>query len=224
MSKNRKGSPFTFFGTVTLFKNLILKNFLGNFSCHRRVSLHFFSFFCNQLEFHKARRGPPFQFWASDMAPTLAVLGLFHPVVVDSTKAVGAFTKRSERCSSITISSNKASRPFKTKFGETRWWFQAGIVLIQRYFAIKRLFRLPDMSMKTRIFTSRKPGSRKRINHLEPWKTFFLDLALTGTEGSENFTFDAKNRTLSVSGRHKNYSRCSLAKGAYARAGTMLGC
>ena len=38
--------------------------------------LHFFFIFCNQLEFHKARRVPHFQFRALDMAPTLAVLGL----------------------------------------------------------------------------------------------------------------------------------------------------
>ena len=30
-SKNPKKSPFTYFGTVTLFKNLVFKNFLGNF-------------------------------------------------------------------------------------------------------------------------------------------------------------------------------------------------
>ena len=41
--------------------------------------LQFFFIFCNQLEFHKARRVPHFQFWALDMAPTWAVPGLFPP-------------------------------------------------------------------------------------------------------------------------------------------------
>ena len=49
----------------------------------------FFFIFCNQLEFHKARRVLPFQFWALDMAPTLAVLGLLeleeaNPKITDS--------------------------------------------------------------------------------------------------------------------------------------------
>ena len=59
--KIAKPSPplFTFFGTMTLFKNLILKNFLGNFFMS---PCNFFSIFCSQLEFHKARRVPPFQF------------------------------------------------------------------------------------------------------------------------------------------------------------------
>ena len=60
--KIAKGPPFTFFGTVTLFKNLILKIFLGNFFMSPNGPLHFFFIFCNQLEFHKARRVPPFQF------------------------------------------------------------------------------------------------------------------------------------------------------------------
>ena len=64
MSKNCEGSPlFTFFGTVTLFKNLN-KNFFGEiFSCLQRVPPSiFFKFFCNQLEFHKARRVPLLNF------------------------------------------------------------------------------------------------------------------------------------------------------------------
>ena len=73
-----KGPPSTFFGTVTLFKNLF-KNFLGNFFKSPKGSPSIFLIICNQLEFHKARRVPLLQFWALDIAPTLAVLGLFNP-------------------------------------------------------------------------------------------------------------------------------------------------
>ena len=52
-----KGPPFTFFGTVTLFKNLI--NFFSEI--FKNLSAFIFSYlFCNPLEFHKARRVPPF--------------------------------------------------------------------------------------------------------------------------------------------------------------------
>ena len=46
-----KGPPFTFFGTVTLFKKLIL-NFFRKFFNISQGSLYFF-IFCNQLDFHK---------------------------------------------------------------------------------------------------------------------------------------------------------------------------
>ena len=82
VKKLQRVPPFTFFGTVTLFKNLIKKFSWEIFSCPQRVPLQFFFIFCNQLEFHKARRVPPFQFWALDMAPTLAVLGLFSCSVI----------------------------------------------------------------------------------------------------------------------------------------------
>ena len=56
------GPPFTFFGTVTLFKNLI-KFFLGNFFMSPKgPPFNFFKIFCNQLEFHKARRVPLLNF------------------------------------------------------------------------------------------------------------------------------------------------------------------
>ena len=71
---------FTFFGTVTLFKNLNKIFFWEIFLCPQRVTPSIFFMFCNKLEFHKARRVPPFQFWALDMAPTLAVLGLLKVV------------------------------------------------------------------------------------------------------------------------------------------------
>ena len=61
--KIAKGPPFTFFGTVTLFKNLVLKNFLGNFFMSPKgPPFNFFFTFCNQLEFYKARSVPLFQF------------------------------------------------------------------------------------------------------------------------------------------------------------------
>ena len=58
MSKNSKGPPFTFFGPVTLFNNHFLR-FFQNF-CLQKVPLSIFFIFCNKLEFHKARRVPPF--------------------------------------------------------------------------------------------------------------------------------------------------------------------
>ena len=58
MSKNPKGSPFYIFGTVTLFKNLLLKIFCGNFLRSRKGK--FFFIICNQLEFHNARKVPSF--------------------------------------------------------------------------------------------------------------------------------------------------------------------
>ena len=57
MSKNPKGSPLLHFSALWHFKNLIFK-FLNLF-------------------FHKAQRVPLLQFWALDIAPTLAVPGLF---------------------------------------------------------------------------------------------------------------------------------------------------
>ena len=61
MSKNRKGSPLLhFFGTVTLFKNLI-KKFLEIFSCLQRVPTSiFFKFFATSWSFTKPE-GSPFQ-------------------------------------------------------------------------------------------------------------------------------------------------------------------
>ena len=59
--KIAKGPPFTFFGTVTLFKNIVSKNFSGNFLMSPKgPPFNFFFIFCNQLEFHKARRAPRF--------------------------------------------------------------------------------------------------------------------------------------------------------------------
>ena len=62
VKKLQRVPSFTFFGTVTLFKNLIKKFFWEIFSCLQRVPLQFFKIFCNQLEFHKARRVPRLNF------------------------------------------------------------------------------------------------------------------------------------------------------------------
>ena len=60
VKKSQRVPPFTFFGTVTLLKNLNFKNFLGNFFKSSKGPPSFFFIFCNQLEFHKARRVPLF--------------------------------------------------------------------------------------------------------------------------------------------------------------------
>ena len=63
VKKSQRVPPFTFFGTVTLFKNLIQKIFLGNFFMSPKgPPFSFFLIFCNQLEFHKARRAPLLNF------------------------------------------------------------------------------------------------------------------------------------------------------------------
>ena len=45
------------------------------------MSPFIFLIFCNQLEFHKAQRVPLLQFWALDIAPTLAVPGLLLLII-----------------------------------------------------------------------------------------------------------------------------------------------
>ena len=63
VKKSQRVPPFTFFGTVRLFKNLIKKFFWEIFSCLQRVpSSIFLKIFCNQLEFHKARKVPLLNF------------------------------------------------------------------------------------------------------------------------------------------------------------------
>ena len=62
VKKSQRVPPFTFFGTVTLFKNL-MKIFFGKFFHVSKGSpVQFFKIFCNQLEFHKARRVPLLNF------------------------------------------------------------------------------------------------------------------------------------------------------------------
>ena len=73
--KIAKGPPFTFFGTVTLFKNHILKNFSGNFFMSPKGPPSIFLNFLQPAGVSQSPKSPPFQFCALDMAPTLAVLG-----------------------------------------------------------------------------------------------------------------------------------------------------
>ena len=81
MSKIPKGPPFTFFGTVTLFKNLIKKFFLGNFfQVPKKLPFNFLSYFATSWSFTKPEGSPFSQFWALDVEPTLAVFGFFWKV------------------------------------------------------------------------------------------------------------------------------------------------
>ena len=59
--KIAKGPPFTFFGTVTLFKNLIQKIFFGKFFHVSNGSpLRFFSNFLQPAGVSQSPKGPPF--------------------------------------------------------------------------------------------------------------------------------------------------------------------
>ena len=60
--KIAKGPPFTFFGTVTLFKNLILKKFLGNFFMSPKGPPFIFFHFLQPAGVSQSPKGPPFQF------------------------------------------------------------------------------------------------------------------------------------------------------------------
>ena len=60
--KIAKGPPFTFFGTVTLFKNLIKKFFWEIFSCPQRVPPSIFLFFAASWSFKKPEGSPLFNF------------------------------------------------------------------------------------------------------------------------------------------------------------------
>ena len=82
-TKNPRIAPL-FFCTMRLFETFWI--------APKGPPFIFFSFFCNQLEFHKARRVPPFQFWALDMAPILAVLGLLF------ISAIAGIISKSELC------------------------------------------------------------------------------------------------------------------------------
>ena len=113
--KSQKVPPFTFFGTVTLFKNHILK-FLGNFFKsfkgppfnffhilqptgvsqspkgppfyifrHCDTVQFIFFIFCHQLEFHKTQRVPPFTILSLRYS---ADFGRSRLVLVSSWKAI----------------------------------------------------------------------------------------------------------------------------------------
>ena len=58
--KNPIGPPFTFFGTVALFKNLNFIFFSEKFQNSLKGPFLIFFIFCNQLEFHNAQRVAPF--------------------------------------------------------------------------------------------------------------------------------------------------------------------
>ena len=76
VKKSQRVPPFTFFGTVTLFKNLIKKIFLGKFFHVSKGSPFNFLDFLQPAGVSQSPKCPPFKFWALDMAPTLADLGL----------------------------------------------------------------------------------------------------------------------------------------------------
>ena len=63
VKKSQSVRPFTFFGTVTLFKNLIKKIFLGNFFMSPKGSpLQFFKNFLQPAGVSQSPKGPPFKF------------------------------------------------------------------------------------------------------------------------------------------------------------------
>ena len=61
VKKSQRVPPFTIFGTLTLFKN-ILKIFRKFFHVSKGSPFIFLKIFCNQLEIHKARRVPLLNF------------------------------------------------------------------------------------------------------------------------------------------------------------------
>ena len=62
VKKSQRVPPFTFFGTVTLFKNLIQKFFWEIFSCLQRVPPSFFKNFLQPARVSQSPKGPPFKF------------------------------------------------------------------------------------------------------------------------------------------------------------------
>ena len=60
MLKKPKGPPFTFFGTMRLWKILIFRFFFENFLMSPKGRSFNFLIFCNKLDFQKAQRLPPF--------------------------------------------------------------------------------------------------------------------------------------------------------------------
>ena len=59
VKKSQRVPPFTFFGTVTLFKNLILKIFWEIFSSPQRAPLNFFHIL-QPAGVSQSSKGPPF--------------------------------------------------------------------------------------------------------------------------------------------------------------------
>ena len=81
--KFQRVPPFTFFGTVTLFKNHILKFFWAIFFKSLKGPPSIFFIFCHQLEFHKTQRVPPFTIlslrYSADFGRSRLVSGLCNP-------------------------------------------------------------------------------------------------------------------------------------------------
>ena len=83
VKKSQRVPSFTFFGTVTLFKDLIL-NFFRKFSkiSQGSVLLSICFIFCNQLEFHKAQKVPSFTIlslrYSADFGRSRLVFSQFH--------------------------------------------------------------------------------------------------------------------------------------------------
>ena len=62
VKKMQRVPPFTFFGTVTLFKNLIKKNFGKFFHVSKGSPIQFFSNFFQPAGVSQSPKGPPFKF------------------------------------------------------------------------------------------------------------------------------------------------------------------
>ena len=60
VKKLQRVPPFTFFGTVTPFKNLVLKNFSGNFFMSPKGPPSFFFHFLQPAGVSQSPKGPPF--------------------------------------------------------------------------------------------------------------------------------------------------------------------
>ena len=62
VKKSQRVPPFTFFGTVTLFKNLIKKIFRKFFHVSKGSPLHFFKNFLQPAGVSQSPKGPSFKF------------------------------------------------------------------------------------------------------------------------------------------------------------------
>ena len=78
VKKIPKGPPFYIFRHCDTVQKSHFKNFLGNFfKSPKGCTSIFFSYFATSWSFTKPEGSPLLQFSAIDIAPTLAVLGLF---------------------------------------------------------------------------------------------------------------------------------------------------
>ena len=83
MSKNPKGPPITFFGTVTLFKNLNFEIFSTFFNCLQRVPLQFFDIL-QATGVLQSPKGPPF-----------TILSLRYSADFGRSRLVNRYTRKS---------------------------------------------------------------------------------------------------------------------------------